>query len=66
LPSSSRKAHNVDRKQWEPLAAGSAIGHKRNEAFPAVTASRFRLNILSSTSAAEIREFQLFSLHSAK
>jgi alpha-L-fucosidase len=28
--------------------------------FPAVTASRVRLNILSSTSEAHIREFQLF------
>jgi len=53
-----------DGKQWKPLAAGSAIGHKRIAAFPAVTASRIRLNILSSTAEAEIREFQLFSLSS--
>src|SRR5262245_15573895 len=50
-----------DGKQWKFVAAGSAIGHKRIEAFSAVTASRVRLNILSSTAEAEIREFQLFS-----
>ena len=55
-----------DRKQWKPVAAGNAIGHKRIEAFPAVTTSRVRLNILSSTAEAEIREFQLFSLNSSK
>jgi alpha-L-fucosidase len=52
-----------DGKQWKLVAAGSAIGHKRIEAFSAVTASRVRLNILSSAGEAEIREFQLFSPH---
>jgi alpha-L-fucosidase len=36
------------------------VGHKRIEDFVSQTASRVRLNILSSTEAAEIREFQLF------
>ncbi len=46
---------------WIGVAAGEAIGHKRILSFPAVTASRVRLNILSSTAEAHIREFQLFS-----
>jgi alpha-L-fucosidase len=48
-----------DRK-WEPVAQGQAIGHKKIDAFPAVTASQVRLNILSSTGDAHIREFQIY------
>ena len=33
---------------------------KKIDGFPAVTATRVQLNILSSTSAARIREFQLY------
>ena len=55
-----------DGKRWKPLVGGSAIGHKPIEAFSAVTASRVRLNILSSTGEAEIRELQLFALNSAR
>jgi hypothetical protein len=48
--------HSSDVRYWNR-------SHFRfNEAFPAVTASRVRLNILSSTAEAEIREFQLFSI----
>jgi alpha-L-fucosidase len=47
-------------KKWKVIASGEAIGHKKIDAFAAVTASRVRLNILSSTSEAHIREFQLF------
>jgi alpha-L-fucosidase len=50
---------------WKSIAQGQAIGHKKIDRFPAVTASRVRLNILSSTSEAHIREFQLFSSTSA-
>jgi alpha-L-fucosidase len=39
---------------------GNAIGHKRIDHFAPVTASRVRLNILSSSAEAHIREFQLF------
>jgi len=46
--------------KWEAVVNGQAIGHKEIDQFPAVTASRVRLNILSSTSEAHIREFQLF------
>jgi alpha-L-fucosidase len=51
---------NDSQQKWERVAGGEAIGHTRIDAFPAVTARRVRLNILSSTSEAHIREFQLF------
>ena len=47
-------------RKWEPVARGEAVGHEKIDAFPAVTASRLRLNILSSTAEAHIREFQLY------
>jgi alpha-L-fucosidase len=46
---------------WKPVASADAIGHKKIDNFPAVTASRVRLNILSSTDGATIREFQLYN-----
>jgi len=46
---------------WKALAEGSAIGHKKIDAFEAVTASRVRLEILSSTNEAQVREFELFN-----
>ena len=48
-----------DRK-WEAVTQGQAIGHEKVDAFPPVTATRVRLNILSSTAEAHIREFQLY------
>ena len=51
-------------KDWKPLVEGSAIGHKRIDHFAPVTASRIRLNILSSSTEAHIREFQIFSAES--
>jgi alpha-L-fucosidase len=48
-----------DRK-WIQIARGQAIGHKKIDSFNPVTASRVRLNILSSSSEARIREFRLF------
>jgi alpha-L-fucosidase len=51
--------------KWIAVAQGHAIGHKRIHSFNPITASRVRLNILSSSSEAHIREFQLFtSTHS--
>jgi alpha-L-fucosidase len=47
---------------WTTIIEGHAIGHKRIDSFRAVTASRVRLNILSSSTEAHIREFQLFQL----
>jgi alpha-L-fucosidase len=49
-----------DGRRWQTVVAGSSVGHKRIDGFAARTVSRVRLNILSSTEAAEIREFQLF------
>ena len=47
-------------RSWKPIAQGETIGHKKIEQFPAVTTKRVRLNILSSTGEAHIREFQLY------
>jgi alpha-L-fucosidase len=52
---------NEQHRAWTPVATSEAIGHKKIDAFAAVTATRVRLNILSSTSEAHIREFQLFN-----
>lgn len=50
---------------WKSVAQAQAIGHKKIDSFPAVTAARVRLNILSSTDAAQIREFQLYNIDEA-
>ncbi|HUX46180.1 MAG TPA: alpha-L-fucosidase [Terracidiphilus sp.] len=47
---------------WKRLVEDQAIGHEKIDAFAPVTATRVRLRILSSTSAAEIREFELFDV----
>ena len=47
-------------KAWKRVAEGQAVGHEKIDEFPRVTAQRVRLNILSSTSEAHIREFQLY------
>ena len=47
--------------KWMRVALAQAIGHKKIDAFPLVKASRARLSILSSTSEAHIREFQLYN-----
>jgi alpha-L-fucosidase len=47
-------------QKWERVAGGEAIGHTKIDQFPTVTAKQVRLNILSSTGEAHIREFQLF------
>jgi alpha-L-fucosidase len=46
--------------KWTRVAGGQALGHEKIDRFPAVTAARVRLNILSSTAPARIREFQLY------
>ncbi len=50
--------------KWKRVAQAQAIGHKKIDSFAPVTASRVRLNILSSTQRAEIREFKLYLLSS--
>ncbi len=52
--------------RWKTLVSSFAIGHKKIDRFPAVTAQRVRLNIVASTGEARIREFQLFSLDAPK
>jgi alpha-L-fucosidase len=47
--------------RWARVAEAQAIGHKKIDGFAPVTASRVRLCILSSTTEAHIREFQLYS-----
>lgn len=54
------EAWNEKTRKWQAIAAGQAIGHKKIDAFAPVEARRVRLHILSSTSQAHIREFQLF------
>jgi alpha-L-fucosidase len=46
---------------WKSVTSGQAIGHEKMDRFPPVTASRIRLNILSSSQEAHIREFQVYS-----
>lgn len=50
---------------WKPLARAQAIGHKKIDIFPACTTQRVRLNLISTTGTAAIREFQLFNGNSA-
>jgi alpha-L-fucosidase len=52
---------SVSEHKWKPVAEGQAIGHKKIDKFAPVTAQSVRLNILSSTSEAHIREFQIFN-----
>ncbi|MFC3653498.1 alpha-L-fucosidase [Dyella humi] len=47
---------------WSPVAKAEAIGHVKIDHFAPVTASKVRLNVLSSACTARIREFQLFSV----
>ena len=50
-----------DHNSWKKVAGGQAIGHKKIDIFSPVTAERVRLNLLSTSSEAHIREFQLFN-----
>jgi alpha-L-fucosidase len=47
---------------WKSIATAHAVGHEKIDIFPTVTASRVRLNILSSIDSATIREFQLYNV----
>ena len=51
---------------WKSVATGEAIGHEKMDRFPPVIASRIRLNILSSSHEAHIREFQIYGVAPAK
>lgn len=54
-----------DGKGWKRLIEAHTIGHKQIDSFPAVTSSGVRLNILSSSGPAEIREFEVFQIGGA-
>lgn len=46
--------------KWQTIVSGQAIGHEKIDNFPSVTAGRVRLNLLSTTAPAHIRELKLF------
>ena len=46
--------------KWIAIVTGRAIGHKRIDHFSPVRTTRMRLNILSSSAEAHIRELQIF------
>lgn len=50
-----------DGKDWVPCFQGTRVGERGEFRFPAVTAQRFRLNILEASEGPTIWEFQLFS-----
>jgi alpha-L-fucosidase len=47
--------------QWREVAHAQAIGHKKIDIFPAVTASAVRLTLLDTNGPAQIREFQVYN-----
>ena len=49
-------------EEWKQLVKAEAIGHEKVDLFAPVTATKVRLNILSSMGQAAIREFQIFNL----
>lgn len=46
---------------WREVAHAQAIGHKKIDIFPAVTATAVRLTLLQSSGPAQIREFQVYN-----
>lgn len=47
---------------WKRVSEAEAIGHEKIDVFAPVTATKVRLNILSSSREAHIREFQLYNV----
>ncbi len=47
--------------QWKTLVAGTTIGHKKIDIFPAVTASRLRFVVKASLGPVQIRNFDVFN-----
>jgi alpha-L-fucosidase len=54
------EAWDEQSRKWTKVVEAQAIGHKKIDGFARVTAARVRLEILSSTAEAHIREFQLY------
>ncbi|MGC2764536.1 MAG: alpha-L-fucosidase [Candidatus Acidiferrum sp.] len=46
--------------KWKRVAEGQAIGHKKIDVFAPVSAEHVRLNLLETSDAARIREFQIY------
>ena len=55
-----------DGQGWRQFIKGTTIGYKRLLKFPAVTASRVQLTILSARDCPTIREFGLFKASPAE
>jgi alpha-L-fucosidase len=51
----------LERNTWKRVAEGQAIGHKKIDTFAPVTAQQVRLNLISTSAEAHVREFQLFN-----
>jgi alpha-L-fucosidase len=47
--------------EWREVARAQAIGHKKIDIFPLVTATVVRLRLLESSGPAQIREFQVYN-----
>jgi alpha-L-fucosidase len=47
--------------KWREVARAQAIGHKKIDIFPSVTATAVRLRLLESSGPAQIREFQVYN-----
>jgi alpha-L-fucosidase len=47
--------------RWRQVAKAQAIGHKKIDIFPAVTATAVRLTLLDSDGPPQIREFQVYN-----
>jgi alpha-L-fucosidase len=52
--------------KWKRVAEGQAIGHKKIDHFASVTTQHVRLNLLSTTAPAHIREFQIYNTESTR
>ena len=46
--------------KWKTVCSGTTIGHKKIDLFPRISTQHVRLNLLSASGTARIREFQLF------
>jgi len=51
----------LDGGNWRKVVEGQAIGHKKIDLFAPVTAQHVRLNLLSTSAGAHIREFELYN-----
>lgn len=50
----------LEHGRWRRVTEGQAIGHKKIDIFAPVTTQHVRLNLLSTSAEAHIREFQLY------